>query len=244
MNEAPWSLIGKQFTSESKFASIVTDRITPIPQDVANEIEWAGLRPLSVTTQVSSDLLIRAARWIDHVPDVGSLCVELMQQMYLLQADEGYDVSHSEPRWPRSIFVSIPNRLDCVGALRLAESIVHEVMHLQLTNFEQEEALVEDFEAKLHSPWRSEDRPAQGVMHGLYVFACLISFFREIAEVEQLEPKAREHSQRRILEIQSEIGEISLDELKRSLTHKGKDLVVRWRSEAISDVVRNRPEHL
>jgi HEXXH motif-containing protein len=233
MVEAPWSLLAERLASEQKFESIIADRITPVPLRIANEIERAGLR-LTNPTQVSNSLLVQAARWIDHVPDVKSLCLELMQQAYLLHADEGYDISHSEPRWPRSIFISIPDRVDIVGALRLAESIVHEVMHLQLTDFEQKAALVADFESKLHSPWRAEDRPVQGVMHGLYVFACLISFFREIAKIDEMEPKGREHSQRRISEIQSEIGEISLDELKRGLTDKGKELVEKWRSTAIA----------
>jgi len=233
MLEAPWSLIAKGIASEKKFESIIAGRVTPVPQGIVNEIERAGLRIRNSTAQLSGSLLVQAARWIDCVPQVGSLCVELMQQMYLLQADEGYDISHSEPQWPRSIFVSIPDRVDAVGALRLAESIIHEVMHLQLTDFEQKVALVANFETKLHSPWRTEDRPVQGVMHGLYVFACLVSFFREIVEVEQIEPDAREHSQRRISEIQSEIGEIALDELKSSLTNKGRDFVFKWRSIAL-----------
>jgi HEXXH motif-containing protein len=235
MPEAPWSLIAKEFTSEKKFESVVAGRITPVPHGIASEINRSGLRILNPAPQVSSRLLIQAARWIDRVPQVGSLCVELMQQMYLLQADEGYDISHSEPQWPRSIFVSIPDRQDSVGALRLAESIVHEVMHLQLTDFERKVTLVENFETKLHSPWRIEHRPVQGVMHGLYVFACLVSFFREIVEVERTEQKAREHSQRRISEIQSEIDEISIEELKSGLTNKGKELVGKWKSAAVSD---------
>lgn len=47
-----------------------------------------------------------------------------------------YDVSHSTPVLPLSIFVSVPGADERHAELRLAESIIHEAMHLQLTFIE------------------------------------------------------------------------------------------------------------
>ncbi len=103
------------------------------------------------------------------------------------------------PRWPYRIFISIPAR-SRVQDLRVAEAVVHEAMHLILTNFERVSPLVSD-ERTLKSPWRSELRPAAGVLHGIYVFCCISRFFRHLDNKSHLGACAMEHSQRRQFEI-------------------------------------------
>jgi len=102
-----------------------------------------------------------------------------------------HDVSHSEPRWPHLIFVSLPPPTH-VGDLRLAEAIVHEAMHLNLSLAEGRTSLIED-DTQLYSPWRSTARPAGGVLHGVYVFAVLLRFFEDLDRREELSPEERRH---------------------------------------------------
>lgn len=84
----------------------------------------------------------------------------------------GYDCSHSEPTIPFSILVSVPLG-ERHAALRLAESILHEAMHLQLTLIEEDTDLVTSQVEESYSPWQQQLRPAQGLLHGLYVFAAI-----------------------------------------------------------------------
>ncbi|WP_426409236.1 aKG-HExxH-type peptide beta-hydroxylase [Bradyrhizobium ganzhouense] len=95
--------------------------------------------------------------------------------------DPAYDVSHSDPQVPFSVFVSLPEDETERGRLRLAEEILHEAMHLQLTLLEGHTPLVKRPEAARYSPWKRMARPIQGVMHGLYVFG-VIDAFLEVVE--------------------------------------------------------------
>ena len=80
-----------------------------------------------------------------------------------------YDVSHSDPAVPFSIFLSVPPAGQ-TGRLRLAESIIHECMHLQLSIVEKALPLIDE-------PHAMYCRPASGVLHGLYVFSVIYQFF-------------------------------------------------------------------
>jgi HEXXH motif-containing protein len=63
----------------------------------------------------------------------------------------------------------------------VAESILHESMHLKLSLIEQIVPLVKpDTGNRYYSPWRDEPRPAHGVMHGLFVFRAVFDFFRSL----------------------------------------------------------------
>ena len=55
---------------------------------------------------------------------------------------------------------------------RVAEALVHEAMHLQLSLLERRIELVESDRTKAvaFSPWRNSERDVQGVIHALYVF--------------------------------------------------------------------------
>lgn len=83
----------------------------------------------------------------------------------------GYDLSHSEPGLPFSVFVSIPAG-EPSDAMRVAESLLHEAMHLQLTLIERHAPLITG-EGEAYSPWQQCVRPIQGIVHGLYVFGAI-----------------------------------------------------------------------
>jgi HEXXH motif-containing protein len=122
---------------------------------------------------------------LDRVPTLAATVAALVRSLHLIKPDdEDYDVSFSEPHVPFSVFVSVPRGGGEVNALRVAEAIVHEAMHLQLTLIEQAVPLVNSVNGKYFSPWREEYRTAQGILHALYVF-CVIDKFLERFESNQ-----------------------------------------------------------
>ena len=112
-----------------------------MPVEVRADIEEQGLTALDVN-QASLALFHSAAAMIANVPSLKRIVAALVTDVHALAAAPGYDVSHSEPKWRSRVFVSVPERYDSIGAVRLAESVVHEAMHLHLTIFESEYPIV------------------------------------------------------------------------------------------------------
>ena len=97
----------------------------------------------------------------------------LLRSLHVLESPgKDYDVSFSLPCLPNSIFISIPQPGERNIISRLAEAIVHEVLHLQLSLVERICPIVRnDAEQEVvYAPWRDELRPLGGVIHGLFVF--------------------------------------------------------------------------
>jgi HEXXH motif-containing protein len=177
---------------------------TPTEADRA-ALDFAGERIALIP-----DLL---ARVLHHVGAIGLLMIN----------DDDYDQSHSAPELGTTILVSVPvgRRL---APLRVAESVVHEAMHLQLGVLEGRVPLVQT-PGLLHSPWRTTVRPAGGVLHGLYVFACLREFFLRIAACRQVSAEELVHAKGRVRQIETEIAAIDLPALIQHLTPDGARLV-------------------
>jgi hypothetical protein len=130
-----------------------------------NEGEPAALAP-----QVRA-----AAEILTCVDGLGDSLGCLVRSIHALRAPRNHDVSHSTPALPFSVFVSVPGADEKDATLRLAESLVHEAMHLQLTLIERTGALVIDRRRQAYtacmcsrsstkfsicSPKRSHDRVA------------------------------------------------------------------------------------
>jgi HEXXH motif-containing protein len=178
-------------------------------------------------------LLKRAEKLIELVPSLATVVESLVYEIHLLAAEPGYDVSHSEPHWCSKIFVSIPERSDEVGALRLAEAVVHEAMHLELTNFEAQRPIVADLQGIMSSPWKRDLRPFGGIAHGLFVFTCLRAFFDKL--ICRSTNLGSAHIRSRINEIRADTASIKLTELCPGLTPLGIKLVVAWRECATAE---------
>lgn len=172
-----------------------------------------------------ADTIAAAERWIDLVPSLSSAVRGSVGQVFLLQAREEYDVSHSEPCWPSWIFISVPRALGPVPSLRLAENVVHEAMHLRLTELEARTPLVADNATRLHSPWKREPRQLQGILHGLYVFACISAFFRQLLDDQRLTAESYRYMQRRLDCIEKETAAVPLDQLAEGLTDAGRQFL-------------------
>ena len=153
----------------------------------------------------------------------------LVRTVHLLEAPIGFDVSHSDPELPFSIFVSLPQPGEPDGVARLAEAIVHESMHLQLTMIELHLPLIADDLKCGYSPWKQEVRPISGLLHGLYVFAVI----HQVCErsVGSQEEWIR-YGQRRRAEIEKEVA--TLPERPRGLSPIGSELWHRCRQSVLS----------
>ena len=133
---------------------------------------------------------------------VSSLCLSLHP---LLAPDTRIDVSYSDPDVPFSVFVSCPLDTERNAAERLAESLVHEALHLQLSLVECTEPLIADAsEGKLvFSPWAGEGRTVRGLLHAVYVFGNIRFFWEHIVSNV---PDSASFARTRIATINEEMG--------------------------------------
>jgi HEXXH motif-containing protein len=117
---------------------------------------------------------------INQVPSLMRSVTTLVRSLHVIKPeDDDYDVSFSEPHVPFSIFVSVPERRISNDALRVAEAIVHEAMHLQLTLIEQTLPLILKSSRKYYSPWKGTYRSGEGVLHAIYVFKAIVQFLNQ-----------------------------------------------------------------
>lgn len=187
-----------------------------LPEDLS--AVFGRLAPARTVGAEELDLVRASAALLDDVPDLAAAVGGVVRSLHVLRAPEGYDVSHSEPTIPFSIFVSVPGPGEKDAVLRVAESIVHEAMHLQLTLVENAIPLVTTA-AEGYSPWQGRDRPVRGLLHGLYVFAVIARFMDVVAQSRpECAPKAR----RRRTEIEEEVA--LLGDFRSHLTAAGRDV--------------------
>lgn len=224
--DAPWRFGSPPDPARVVPAATLASRVKPVPEALAAAIEEEGLR--TAPAGELRGLMPRAQLWLGLSPEFERLVRQLVRDIHPLAAEPGYDVSHSQPRWREAIFVSCPERGDDVGALRLAESVVHEAMHLHLTNEEERAPLVAAPWETAHSPWRDTERPVRGVMHGLFVFACIHRILRTLAVAAPLDDDVRRHVGDRLRTITEEMELVDLGELSRSLTPRGQASVASW----------------
>ena len=149
----------------------------------------------------------------------------LVRSIHCVRSSEpGYDFSHSEPEIPFSVLLSNPAG-ERHAVLRLAESLLHEAMHLQLTLLEGEAPLIGARPGSGYSPWQGRDRPVQGLLHGLYVFTAIHQWLRFLGTDPWLDPEDRLYVERRLVEIRAEVDEVATLASSPSLTALGRDLV-------------------
>jgi HEXXH motif-containing protein len=224
--EELWNLeCGTELGRAAEGISSLDCAAEPLTPGLADELAVRGLYVRR--RDAHADLAIQRAGALIHcAPSLERIVLGCVRDLVILEApDEWHDVSHSEPRWPHLIFVSLPPSTP-VGDLRLAEAIVHEAMHLNLSFLESHAPLVRD-DHQLYSPWRLRPRPAGGVLHGVYVFASLLGFFEHLQHQEGLSPEQREHLTHRRTDILQECSQVPRNELWRSLTGDGQTIAQR-----------------
>jgi hypothetical protein len=122
---------------------------------------------------------------INQVPSLMRTVVSLVRSLHVIEPEEeDHDVSFSEPHVPFSVFVSVPGRRIPNDTMRVAEAIVHEAMHLQLTLIERVVPLIVPMSVKYYSPWKREYRDAEGILQAVFVFATIDWFLSELFSVK------------------------------------------------------------
>ena len=163
---------------------------------------------------------------MDLVPTIWPTVCTLVRSLHIIDPDEDEtDVSFSEPAVPFSAFVSVPRTWSPVAALRVAESILHEAMHLQLTLVERVVSLVGTQQTTYYSPWRDEQRDAEGILQALYVFGVIRSFLKRVP-VRMADP-AHDYVANRIAQIECEIEQAQKFRECEELTFDGASIVAR-----------------
>ena len=121
--------------------------------------------PLALQTVTESFAIL------DRISGATDATEHFVRSLHVLKPpDNDTDVSFSDPEAPFSAFVSVPTKSTVEASWRVAESILHECMHLQLTAIEHVVPLLTTSNGTLYSPWRREMRPVSGVLHGAYAF--------------------------------------------------------------------------
>ena len=201
-------------------------RIEELPAPSRVRYETFGLVfPRSVTTEANISAVRSALYLIALVPSLYATVAAYLRTLHVLQAPgRDFDVSHSDPEVPFSIFVSIPSG-ERASKLRLAESIIHECMHLQLTMIEAELPLVCDRNMLVFSPWQQTVRPLGGVLHGLYVFSVIDAYFKALHSGHLLTLDERKFVSKRREQITQEVAQVADLANVEGLTNEGEDLV-------------------
>jgi hypothetical protein len=163
---------------------------------------------------------------IAQVPSLMRTVATLVRSLHVIKpADEDHDVSFSEPHVPFSIFVSVPEKRIANDALRVAEAIVHEAMHLELTLVEETVDLAVASRKEFFSPWRREYRTLHGVLHALFAFRVIERSLERLSFIQIYSPGMLAHIQARCDEIDLQIRRIRSFKDCSDLTRVGGCLV-------------------
>lgn len=174
------------------------------------------------------DCLEEAIQIIRHVPSLWRTVNTLVRSLHVLRpTDDEHDISFSEPHIPFSVFVSVPCQRIRNDVLRVAEAMVHESMHLQLTLIEKTAPLLACTRRKYFSPWRGEYRSAQGVLHALYVFRVVDHLLRELLLSSCLRSEELSYARERRTQIAAQMREVESFRNCPDLTIHGFNLIGR-----------------
>jgi HEXXH motif-containing protein len=173
-------------------------------------------------TSETAAVVCAATRLICPEPSLAQTVRALVRSVHILKSKSaGFDVSFSDPKIPFSVFLSVPSGAH--ADLRIAEALVHECMHLQLTLVEEVLPLVKRGQASSYSPWKQANRPISGVMHALYVFRVIDSWLASLAGLRSQSAVI----ERRRAQIAEEVSELELSGKEPGFTSDGAQLIQR-----------------
>jgi len=186
--------------------------IYPMPDKIASMYADSSAKPYSTEILQNSTVLQCLREALDilaEMPSVYETVSRLVSSLHILQPeDDDFDISFSLPNIPFSIFISVPSKRMGNDTLRVAEAILHEAMHLQLTLIEQCVPLIVETEEKYFSPWKNEYRHPRGVLHAIYVF-CVIKQFFELLMNKNLPTASIQYLKERCNTIAKQLDEIN-----------------------------------
>ena len=178
-------------------------------------------RPDEISDAAFSSALRVAYERISVAPGLFESVTVLARCIVLLRPEvDTSDISYSSPEIPFTIFVSIPcNHVENLG-LRVAEAVVHECMHLQLTLLNEVQPLVQSDSEVHFSPWKGELRASSGILHALYVFAAIKRWLQLLPSNE----RDQTYVSSRISQITDEASQLYDFGLSTDLTPFGKNV--------------------
>ena len=200
-------------------------RLELLPSNLASRWHSFGLQfatKRDIENMGFEGVLVKSLDLMRLVPPLYGTVAGMCRSVHvLLGSAEGYDVSYSDPSLPFSIFVSCPAEGEPDRYERLAENVLHEALHLQLSLIERIQPLVADGakEQKVFSPWRQGERSIGGLLHAIYVFGNIRHFWRQVADIR---PRLTAFAHTRINSIDSELMEASDLIRLRNLTSMGR----------------------
>lgn len=170
-------------------------------EDLAHKYAGSDIRFFGAEDVFEDGVIARveeALKILGSVPTLLPTICSLIRALHLIDpADDEVDVSFSEPGLPFSVFVSVPGPGGIASALRVAEALLHEAMHLQLTLVVGFVPLVKPGERTYFSPWRKQYRTPQGVLHALYVFRVIDAFLGAVSFDSLARVKSRDYARER-----------------------------------------------
>lgn len=197
--------------------------IVPVPAECLGESDQYGsyiqgdVLPLDV-----KDCIEEAFAILETEKTIAETVLSLVKNLHILKLEnDAYDTSFSLPNIPFSIFISVPTERLNHDSLRVAEAILHESMHLQLSLIEKNIRLMAEVNQMFYSPWKAENRDAGGILHALYVFQTIRGFVSQLLNNEQYE-NFYSYLNKRKNNIEEEISSISGFEKSNALTDIGK----------------------
>ncbi len=211
-------------------------QIELLPETLPGRLRKGGLELASEEVMNETGfhrVLSNALDLVRNVPPLLGTVAGLCRSLHVLNARGiDFDSSYSNPSLPFSIFVSCPPPTALNRVERLAENIVHEALHLQLSLVEAAEPLVLESQEKmcLFSPWKNEPRTVHGILHGVYVFGNLRYFWNCIAGST---PQFSAFAERRIEEIDRELATVAQLPTNPALSAMGR--------EVAKSLLRSRP---
>ncbi|WP_083418358.1 cyclophane-forming radical SAM/SPASM peptide maturase YhhB [Pseudofrankia sp. BMG5.36] len=124
------------------------------------------------------------------------LCCDI-QLIRDLSADPDKSVSFSDDTVPGGLYISPPARWDAAALFDVADSLIHEYRHQKLYLIGRSISLVSVDRPLVRSPWREEPRPPSGLLHAVFVFVELLSFWAWAVDggaPEKLRERAQENT--------------------------------------------------
>jgi HEXXH motif-containing protein len=199
-------------------------RLEVIEASVARHFSDRGIDLIggAEITAAIGQTIAAATSLICLLPSLATTVSALVRSVHVLRStDPGIDISFSDPAIPFSIFLSVSEGAE--ADLRIAEAIIHESMHLQLSLVEELVPIVMDDRITLYSPWKQATRPLSGVIHALYVFRVIDKW---LASISPSDPGSHFIDRRRA-QIADEIKELDLAGCESGLTGEGRKLLSR-----------------
>lgn len=164
-------------------SSNTTIKIAVPSKDLKGFYDKHGIKPVEIDIIDSASEIAKissALSILKKIKPVHDFITKIVKSVQLIKTEyPDTDVSYSHPEIPFSIFFSVCDEVSHVSDLRVAESILHEAMHLKLTLIESHVDLIEPNSTEIfYSPWRDEERPLRGVLHGIFVFKAIKDFYK------------------------------------------------------------------